>query len=172
MGILKEHGQGRTALLSVSPENYKFCFPDSQIQIADRMFENTLHWLMPRGQKEHPWSNVLEVSLPRRAEVRSVFLNDKPLSEPKVRCVGSLRTVSIPVSAVEPGKTATVKITYKPLSKARNIETWVHHPSGEFVNVFGTPSQAVDFLAALHISVVLLGLRGGGLHITAVFREI
>ena len=118
LGILKEHGPGRTALLSVSPENYKFCFPDSQIQMADRMFENTLHWLMPRGHKEHPWPNVIEVNLPQRAEVLSVLLNDKPLKEPKVRCFGSLRTVSIPVADVEPGKTAAVKITYKPLSKA------------------------------------------------------
>ena len=162
LGILKEHGQGRTAMLSVSPENYKFCFPDSEVLMADRIFDNTLRWLMPGGHKENLRPNVIQVNLPRRAEVVSVFLDNKPVKEPVVRCVGSLQTVSVPVASVKPGKTATVKITYKPLSKARNIETWVHHPGGEFCSVFKTPSEAVDFLVRLNVTHVLPGLRSAG----------
>jgi hypothetical protein len=159
LGVLKEQGQGRIALLSMSPENYKFCFPDSQIHLANRVFENTLNWLMPRGHKERPWSNVIEVRLPSRAKVLSVSLDDKSLTGPKIRFTGSFQMVAIPVMAVEPGKAVRIKITYEPLSKARNLETWVHHPSGEFCNVFHTPSEAADFLTALHATTVIPLLR-------------
>ncbi|MEI8037214.1 MAG: hypothetical protein WCJ14_02385 [Verrucomicrobiota bacterium] len=163
LGILKEHGKGRSAVLGFTPEDYKSITQDTKI--SDRVFDNLLGWLIPKGATPRSWSNVIEVNLPRRAEIISVSVNGAPVDQPAARLVGSLKTLTLPATAIGAGQTATVRVTYQPLAKARNVETWVHNPSSEFLRAFETPAQAADFLASLHATVVqpLLRSTGGGI---------
>jgi len=163
LGILKEHGKGRSAVLGFAPEQYKFIIPDRKL--TDQMLENLLGWLIPKGTTPRSWSNVIKVSLPRRAEIISVSVNGTPVETPVAKPVGSLKTLSLPVTAIGAGQTATVRVAYKPLTKARNVETWVHNPCGEFLHAFETPAQAAEFLTALHATVVqpLLRYPGGSI---------
>jgi len=161
LGILKEHGKGRSAVLGFAPEQYKFIIQDRKL--TDQMLENLLGWLIPKGTTPRSWSNVIKVSLPQRAEIISVSVNGAPVETPVAKPVGSLKTLSLPVTTIGAGQTATVCVTYKPLAKARNVETWVHNPCGEFLNAFETPAQAAEFLTSLHVTVVhpLLRYTGG-----------
>lgn len=63
LGVLNEYKGGRMAVLGFGPENYKSITQDHKF--ADKLFFNLLEWLMPRGPKEHPFSNVIEINLPK-----------------------------------------------------------------------------------------------------------
>ena len=52
------------------------------------------------------------------------------MTKPDVKSYGSLNKVKVDVSRTKPGDTATIRVTYGPLTKARNVETILHLSSG------------------------------------------
>jgi hypothetical protein len=162
LGVLKEHGLGRSAVLGFGPENGKCITQDRKL--ADRLLDNLLAWLMPRGPRSQAATGLVEVNLPRRAKVLAVSVNGTPVEQPQLKVNGSLRTLSLPVAALGANETATVKITYEPLARTRQVETWIHNCCGEMVRGFNSPVQAADFLVSLGATVVqpLLRYDSGG----------
>ncbi|KPK65925.1 MAG: hypothetical protein AMK73_01555, partial [Planctomycetes bacterium SM23_32] len=124
LGVLNEHGRGRTAVLGFGPEQDKHY---ASADLAPRMLDNLLGWLLQRRLAEggREWSGRLSVALPARAEVGEVRLDGRPVPPLEVRRVGSLRTVELDVSHVADGDEVTVEVGYQPIRPARNVEAVV-----------------------------------------------
>jgi hypothetical protein len=149
MGFFKEHGKGRSAILGFVPENYKFLTQNKEI--SDLIEDNLLSWLLPNPPKKihSPWTNKLEINLPRRCKVQSVSVNGIEVGEPELKTVGSLKTLSLPVGTIKDNETADIRISYTPFAKARNIQTTIFNPAGEFITAFDSPFQFGEFLSRI-----------------------
>ncbi len=160
LGTLRAEGPGRCALLGFCPSNYRFIIGDRRP--ADAVLDRLLAWLLPQGLKPHPLPPTLQVCLPRQAQVSGVAVNDRPLAAPAAQPVGSLTTVTVPVGALAPDQTTRIRVDCTLPPASRHIETWLHDPvASSFVSF--TPTEAADFLTALHTTVVqpLLRYEGG-----------
>jgi hypothetical protein len=149
MGVFKEHGKGRSAILGFVPENYKFLTQNKGI--SDLIEDNLLSWLLPNPPKKihSSWTNKLEVNLPSRFKVQSVSVNGIEVRKPDLKTVGSLKTLSLPVGTIKENETADIRITYASFAKARNMQTTIFNPAGEFITAFDSPFQFGEFLSKI-----------------------
>lgn len=155
LGVLSEYGRGRTAILGFGPENDKYF---TRREIGPVMMDNLLRWLLEHKlSAKKRWTGIVEVSLPARAEVNGVYLNGKPVTNPKITEFGSLKKIALDLKGVEVGKEATITVTYKPLTNARNVETVIHMPWGSFPffirNRNGTPEMLAEWLKSINATI-------------------
>ncbi len=157
LGVLAQHGKGRTAILGFGPEKEKQFV---RREIGPVMMDNLLAWLLEERLKAGPrrWSGGVEVALPARAEVLEVRLNDKPVARPEVGEVGSLKKIKFDVSGVRGGEEATIKVAYKPLAPARNVETLIHLPWASLPRG-GPPAKLAGWLKSVNTTIVQPLLR-------------
>jgi len=151
LGVLGRFGKGRTAVLGFGPEQDKYF---AKRELAPMMMDNLLGWLLDEKAKsgERVWPGTVEVSLPARAEGIALYLNDEPVANPQVKEFGSLKKVRVNVESVAAGKEATLRLTYKPLTDARNVETLVHLPWGSFPRG-GPPQKLAEWLKSVHATM-------------------
>ena len=152
LGILAEHGTGRTAVMGLPPEQDKYL---ARPEVARRTLDRTLAWLLERAIESGPraWSNAVHVAVPARAEVVSVHVNGERVADPVVRRVGSLRKVTVDVADVEPGAELDVRVAYKPLGDDANVETMIHHPWGVLVGAAESPADMAAYVESLGATV-------------------
>jgi len=156
LGVLGQCGKGKTAVLGFAPDNEKYF---ARREVGPVMTDNLLHWLLDDRIRTGRWSwtGVLEVGLPARAEVLEVHLNGRRLEKPHVREAGSLKKVAVSVKDVGVGQEATIRVTYKPLTQQRNVETVIHMPWRSFgffiANQKGTPERLAEWLKSVHATV-------------------
>jgi len=162
LGVLGQYGQGRTAILGFGPENDKYF---ARRESGPVMMDNLLAWLLEERLKRGPrrWPGVVEVSLPARAEVRAVFLNGQRLDPLQVKAFGSLQKIQVDVKGVREGQEATIRVTYPPLTGARNVETFLHLPWASFPRG-GPPRKLAEWLESVHATVCQPLLREGNGH--------
>lgn len=155
LGVLGEYGKGRTAILGFGPENDKYFV---KREIGQVMMDNLLSWLLENKlNAPRKWTGVVEVSVPVRAEVKGVYLDGKPVANPKITEFGSLKKITLDLKRIEVGKEVTVTVTYKPLTHARNVETVIHMPWGSFPyfirNQKGTPEMLAEWLKSINATI-------------------
>jgi len=151
LGVLAQHGKGRTAVLGFGPEKEK---QFARREIGPVMMDNLLGWLLAEKLRsgERRWSGVIEVGLPVRAEVLEVRLNEKRVASPAVREVGSLKKIKVEVSALRQGDEATLQVAYKPLPEGRNVETLIHLPWASLPRG-GPPAKLAEWLKSVHATM-------------------
>ena len=157
LGVIHHYGRGRTAVLGFGPEKVKSHF--RSIRDAAVVFDNLLRWLLPNGPRHLSWPGTIQVSLPARADVQSVWADGAPVPKPTVKTYGSLKRVTLDVSRVAAGATTKLSVRYAPLTKARNVETVIHMPAT--LRHFDTPVQAANYVASFNATIVQPLLRGG-----------
>lgn len=157
LGVIHRCGRGRTAVLGFGPETPKSHF--RRIRDGAIVFENLLRWLLPDGPRQRSWPGTVQVNLPARAEVQSLWADGTPLPDPPVQTFGSLKRVTVDVSRGAAGAATTLRVRYAPLARVRNVETVIHMPAT--LREFDTPVQAADFVASCHATIVQPLLRGG-----------
>jgi hypothetical protein len=151
LGVLGQYGKGRTAVLGFGPEQEKY-FPKRAIGPA--MMDNLLAWLL-EAEVRHARrieSGTVEVSLPARAELLEVYLDGQRLPNPHVQEFGSLKKIRVNVQSVPPNTQATIRVTYKPLTNARNVETIIHLPWASFPRG-GPPQKLAEWLGSVHATM-------------------
>jgi hypothetical protein len=71
--------------------------------------------------------------------------------------VGSLKKVTVGVNEVGVGEEATIRVTYKPLTQQRSVETVIHMPWRSFgffiANEKGTPERLAEWLKSVRATV-------------------
>jgi len=157
LGVLAQHGKGRTAILGFGPEKEKQFV---RRELGPAMMDNLLAWLLEERLKQGPrrWSGAVEVALPVRAEVLEVRLNGKPAAKPEAAEVGSLKKIKVDVSGIRDGEEATVKVSYKPLAAGRNVETLIHLPWASLPRG-GPPAKLAEWLKSVNATIVQPLLR-------------
>ena len=162
LGVLGQHGKGRTAVLGFGPEQDKYYV---KRELGPVMLDNLLGWLLEEKLRTGPnvWPEAVEVSLPARAEVLEVTFNGTRLVNPEVGESGSLKKVKVGVQGVREGEEATIRVTYKPLGQARNVETIIHLPWGSFPRG-GPPAKLAEWLKSLKATACQPLLREGDGH--------
>ena len=160
LGVLSQHGEGRAAVLGFGPEQEKYLV---RPELGPLMLDNLLTWLLGEKVKTGPsvWSKQVSIGLPARAEITGVEMNGRAVRDYRVRRVGSVREVELSVSQIGPGQEADLRISYRPLREARNIETMIHLPWGTLRAAADSPARLADYLKSLHATVVQPLLRGG-----------
>ncbi|NOZ20532.1 MAG: family 10 glycosylhydrolase [Planctomycetes bacterium] len=156
LGVIGRYGKGRTAVLGFGVEKPKMFFRSSRDGAV--ALDNLLRWLVSDSAKPRSWPGAIEVNLPARAKVLSVSVNGVAIQDPKVTPYGSLKKIKVDVNGIKPGETATIRVTYHPLTKARNVETILHLSSGR-LTALETPVKAAEFLASLNATMVQPLLR-------------
>ncbi len=157
LGVIHQYGRGRTAVLGFGPEAPKIYF--RTIREGEIVFENLLRWLLPHGPKQRSWPGTIQVNLPARAQVLSLWVDGALVAKPLVQTHGSLKRVTVDVSRVQAGASTTLRVRYAPLVRGRNVETMIHMPAT--LREFDTPVQAADYVASFHATIVQPLLRGG-----------
>lgn len=162
LGVLGQHGKGRTAVLGFGPEQEKYFM---RRELGPAMMDNLLAWLLEGkvGGGQQKGLGVVEVSLPARAELVDVYLDGRRLANYQVQKLGSLRKIKVNVEDVLPGAQATIRVTYKPLTSARNVETIIHLPWGSFPRG-GPPRKLADWLKSVHATMCQPLLREASGH--------
>ncbi len=157
LGVLAQHGKGRTAILGFGPEKEKQFV---RREIGPVMMDNLLAWLLEERPKQGPgrWSGIVEVALPARADEIEVRLNDKPVAKPEAAGVGSLKKITLDVSGVREGEEAIIKVAYKPLAAGRNVETLIHLPWASLPRG-GPPAKLAEWLKSVNATMVQPLLR-------------
>ena len=160
LGVLSQHGKGRTAVLGFGPEQDKhYADPD----LGPAMMDNLLAWLLEEkirsGRRE--WSGRISVLLPARAVVREVFLNGRRLSDPAIKRIGSVKTVELDVRGIAEGEGAEVRVTYETLPPGRNVETVIHLPWNTLRSAADSPARLAEYLESLHVTLCQPLLRSG-----------
>lgn len=157
LGVLAQHGKGRTAILGFGPEKEKQFV---RREVGPQMMDNLLAWLLEERLKAGPrrWSGAVEVALPVRAEIVEVRLGDKAVAKPEAAEVGSLKKIKVDVSGIRDGEEATIKVAYKPLDAGRNIETLIHLPWGSLPRG-GPPAKLAEWLKSVGATIVQPLLR-------------
>ncbi len=160
LGVLACYGKGRIAVLGFGPEREKY-FDKREVALV--VLDNLLSWLLEeRMKQDRKWTGVLEIALPARAEVTGIFLNGKRLAV-DVQEFGSIKKVKVNVQSVGDGKEATIRLTYKPLSRARNVETLIHLPWGSFPRG-GPPVKLAEWLKSINATMCQPLLREASGH--------
>lgn len=159
LGVLGLHDKGRTAVLGFGCEQEK---QFSDWKFGPVLMDNLLKWLLDDKLKSgaRVWSKGLEVSLPARAEVLAVSLDGKQI-KPAIRTVGSLKKVLVDVSGIPEGSEATIRLSYKPLAKARSVETFIHLPWATLTSAASSPAGLAGYLESIRCTIVQPLLRGG-----------
>jgi hypothetical protein len=162
LGVLGQYGKGRTAVLGFGPEQEKYF---RKRQLGPAMMDNLLAWLLEEklSGSQRSGSGVVEVSLPARAEVLEVHLDGQGLASPQVQEFGSLKKIKLNVQNVLPGTQATIRVTYKPLTDARNVETIIHLPWASFPRG-GPPKKLAEWLQSVHATMCQPLLREANGH--------
>ena len=155
LGVLGEYGKGRTAVLGFGPENEKYF---AKREVGPVMMDNLLNWLLEHKiNAPRKWTGVIEVSLPARTKVKGVFLDGKPMTNPKITEFGSLKKIALDLNSVEVGKEVTITLTYEPLTDAPNVERVIHMPWGSFPyfirNRNGTPEMLAEWLKSINATI-------------------
>jgi hypothetical protein len=149
---LSQCGKGRAAVLGFGVESEKYL---ARPEIGPAMLDNLLAWLLAdrvaRGGRR--WSNRVQVALPARAQILSVEVNGKRLTRLDARRVGSLRRVEVRVDRVGAGVEAEIRIRYRPLVAARNVETMIHLPWGTLRAAADSPARLAEYLQSLHATI-------------------
>lgn len=159
LGVLARFGKGRTAVLGFGPEQDEYL---ASAELAPRMMDNLLLWLVEGrlGEAQRRWSNRVTVAVPARAQVLGVTLDGKAVPVLSARRIGSLRKLELDVEAVGPGQEAVLRVAYKPLESARNVETVVHLPWNTLRAAAHSPAELAEYLGSLGATTVQPLLRG------------
>ncbi|HUT35564.1 MAG TPA: hypothetical protein VNE39_18895 [Planctomycetota bacterium] len=157
LGVLAQHGKGRTTILGFGPEKEKQFV---RREIGPVMMDDLLTWLLEERLKQAPgrWSGVVEVALPARAEVLEVRLNGKPVASPQISQFGSSQKIRVGVGNVAEGEEAAIGVTCKPLAPARRVETLIHLPWASLPRG-GPPKKLAAWLKSVHATMVQPLLR-------------
>jgi hypothetical protein len=159
LGVLSEYGRGRTAVLGFGPEQEKYL---ARPALGPVMLNNLLAWLLAGKVERGPraWSGRIGVALPARAEVLSVERDGRSVAGFTERRVGSLRRVEVRVDDMKEGAEAEIRVRYRPLAAARDIQTVIHLPWGTLRAAADSPAALAEYLKSLHATMVQPLLRG------------
>jgi hypothetical protein len=159
LGVLSEYGRGRTAVLGFGPEQEKYL---ARPALGPILLDNLLTWLLAGRVERGPraWSGRISVALPARAQVLSVARDGRPVAGFTARRVGSLRRVELRVDDIKEGAEAEIRVRYRPLAAARNVQTVIHLPWGTLRAAADSPAGLAEYLESLHATMVQPLLRG------------
>lgn len=157
LGVLAQHGKGRTAVLGFGPEKEKQFL---RREIGPVLLDNLLAWLLEGrlGEGLRRWSGTVAVALPARAEIVEVRVGGKLIPKPEVTPFGSLKKLKLDVGGLHDGDETTLHVAYKPLAPARNVETLIHLPWGSLPRG-GPPAKLAEWLRSIHATIVQPLLR-------------
>jgi len=160
LGVLSQYVNGRTAVLGFGPEREKHF---AKRELGPPMLNNLLAWLLEEKLKSgrRTWSNLVTIALPARAQVLKVLVDAQPVSKPRVKEVGSLKKVDVDVARCGKGEEVSIRVLYKPLSKARNVETVIHLPWNTLHAAAASPARLAEYLKSMNTTVCQPLLRSG-----------